>query len=166
MFGIVFMGLIGFSSPAMAQGYSFDNWSENAGAQWWNRDVPGEFALTGDQIAKINKIRAKSRSKILPLQKKLVSLQSKRRAYNGYDNRQFLSYKMKIDQLENKIREINLETRLAVRNVLGQHQLAYFDDGRYGWWDSADDCWYSPDIVSHNAYGRYAFHNYYDNCCR
>jgi len=165
MVGIVLLGLIGFSSPTMAQSYPFDNWSENAGMQWWNRDIPQEYALTKNQIARINKIRTKSMNKILPLQKKLVSLQAKQRRYNGYNNQQFLAYKIKIDELKNKIMTINRETRLVVQNILGQEQQAYFNNGGYGWWDSDDGCWYSTNTVAYRSYGRDVFPDYYDRCC-
>ena len=167
VFAVVLLSLIGFSSQAFAQNYShLDNWSRDAGMQWWNNNVPQEYALSSNQIAKVNEIRAKSSKKILPLQNKLYSLRSKLRGHNGYDVQALRSYRNKMSRLENKISEINLTTRVQIQKVLGKNQLTYFNNGGYGWWDMADDCWYSPNPMSYGLYGRDRMRMYDNRYCR
>lgn len=167
IFAVVLISLIGFSSQTFAQDYyPYDNWSENVDMQWWNNNVPREYALSSNQIAKVNDIRAKSSKKILPLQNKLYSLRSKLRGYNRYDIQALRSYRNKISRLGNKISDINLATRVQVQKVLGKNQLTYFNNGGYGWWDMADDCWYSPNTASYGADGRNRMRRYHDGYCR
>jgi len=167
VFAVVLMSLIGFSSQTFAQDYyNFDNWSSDAGMQWWNGDVPQEYELSSNQIAKVNNIRAKSSKKILPLQNKLYSLRSKLLGHNGYDMQELRSYRNKISRLENKISEISLATRVQVQKVLGKNQLTYFNNGGYGWWNMADDCWYSPNTMSYGSYGRDRMWRYHNGYCR
>ncbi len=167
VFAVVLMSFIGFSSQTFAQDYySYDNWSRDAGMQWWNGDVPQEYALSSSQIAKINDIRAKSSKKILPLQNKLYSLRSRRLGHNGYDTQELQSYRNKIGRLESKISEINLATRVKLQKVLGNNQLTYFNNGGYGWWNMADDCWYSPNTMSYGSYGRDRMWRYHNGYCR
>jgi len=166
VFAVVLMSLIGFSSQTFAQGYyPYDNWSENAGMQWWNNNIPREYALSSSQIAKINDIRGKSSKKILPLQNKLYTLRGNLRGHNGYDVQGLRSYRNKISRLENKISEINLATRVQIQKVLGKNQLTYFNNGGYGWWNMVDDCWYSPNSSYYGAYGRDRM-RMYDRYCR
>lgn len=168
VFAVVLMSLIGFSSQTFAQNYShLDNWSRDAGMDWWNYDVPPEYSMTTKQIAKINNIRAKSSKKILPLQNKLYTLRGNLRGHNGYDVQELRSYRNKISRLENKISEINMATRVQIQKVLGKNQLTYFNNGGYGWWDMADDCWYSPNTSYYGTYGRGRDRMrmyYYDRC--
>ncbi len=168
VFTVVLIGLIGFSSQTFAQDYySYDSWSGDAGMQWWNNNVPQEYALSSNQITKINKIRAKSNKKILPLQNELRSLRMRYDRYgSGSDIQKIKSNRNKIRVLEAKISGINLATRVRIQKVLGKTQLTYFNNGGYGWWNMADDCWYSPNTMSHGLYGRDRMWRYHNRYCR
>jgi Spy/CpxP family protein refolding chaperone len=162
---IAMFSLMVLPSQLFSQNYQdYDNWTTDTDMQWWNNDVPSRYALSADQIAKVNDIRAKSSKKILPLQNKLYSLRNNLRGHNGYDVQELQSYRNRMSRLENKISEINLATRVQIQKVLGNNQLTYFNTGGYGWWNMADDCWYSPNTVSSRGYGRPVYSDYYDRC--
>jgi len=168
VFALAIIGFLGISSQAFSQNYQyFDNWTNDAGMQWWNNGIPSRYALSADQIAKVNDIRAKSSKKIQPLQDKLYSLRGKLQRYNGSDVQEIRSYRNEISRLENKISDINLATRVQVRKVLGTDQLTYFNNGGYGWWDRAGDCWYSPNTTDYGTRRNRMWRHYgYDGCWR
>jgi len=147
VFALAIIGFLGISSQAFSQNYCYyDNWSNDAGMQWWNNDIPTEYALTADQISKVNVIRANSSEKILPLQNELQSLRMEFRGYNSNsdaDAKELKSYRNKIRNLEDKISDINLDTQAQIKKMLSKEQLKYFNDGGYGWWDMADNYWHS-----------------------
>jgi hypothetical protein len=168
-FMLAIVGLLGFTSQAFSQHYcSYDNWSRSAGMQWWNNNIPTEYSLSADQISKINDIRTNSNKKVLPLQNELQVLRMESHGYNANseaDIKKIQSSRNKIRELEEKISDINLDTRLKVNKMLSKEQLVYFNDGGYGWWDMADNCWYSHDnMMRHGEYSMRKQNHH--RCCR
>ena len=162
------LSLAGLSSQAFSQNYcNYDNWTSSAGMQWWNNDIPTEYALSTDQISKINDVRANSSEKILPLQNELKSLRMEFRGYNSNsdaDIQKIKSYRNKIHNLEDKISDINLDTRVQIKKMLSKEQLTYFNDGGYGWWNMADNCWHSNQNMMLSGERRMTMRGH--GCCR
>jgi Spy/CpxP family protein refolding chaperone len=144
-------GLIALSaSQVSAQPHCCNsNWSANADAQWWNYNTPAEYALSAEQITEINKLRKNSNEKILPLENELRSLRIEYRAANSnpeLDVKKLKSLRSNIRDKEEKIEDINLETKVQVKKLFNKEQLAYFNNNQYNWWDMAENCWYSGNM--------------------
>ena len=144
-------GLIVFSaSQAMAQPHCCNsNWSANAGAQWWNNNTPAEYALTAEQITEINELRENSYEKKLPIENELRSLRMEYRAADSnpeLDVKKVKSLRSNIRDKEEKIEDIDLETKAQIKKLLTKEQLTYFNNNQYTWWDMADNCWYSGNM--------------------
>ncbi|MCF8303599.1 MAG: periplasmic heavy metal sensor [Bacteroidales bacterium] len=139
-------GLIIFSaSQSMAQHHCCNsNWSANANAQWWNYNTPAEYALSAEQITEINKLRKNSYEKKLPIENELRSLRMEYQAANSsseLDVEKLKSLRSSIRDKEEKIDDINLETKVQVRRLLTEKQLTYFNNNNYSWWDMSENCW-------------------------
>ena len=144
---LTIISVLSLSSLVFSQDYCYyDNWTRHAGAQWWNSNVPTQYALTAEQITKINDIRSKNYEKILALQNELRALRIEYRGYasrSAADISKIKSYRKKIRNLEDKISDLQLDARGKINKVLTKEQRLYFNDGGYGWWDSGDDWWHS-----------------------
>jgi len=148
---LVLVGLIVISSSlAMAQHYCCNSqWSSHADAQWWNYNTPAEYGLTADQISKINQLRKNSNEKILAIENELRSLEIEYLAVNtnaDLDVQKLKSLRSSIRVKEEKIEDINLETKAQIKKLLTKEQLTYFNNNQYTWWDMADNCWYSDNM--------------------
>ncbi len=167
MFALAIVSLMGVSSQAFAQNYTcYDNWTNNAGVQWWNNNIPQEYILSENQTAKINDIRSNSNEKIIPLHNELWALRADFRRYNqksDTDIKKIEANRSKIRDLENKISSINLKTQLRIKKILGKEQLSYFNEGGYGWWNMDDNCWYSNNNNMQYSNQKMMMHN---NRCR
>ena len=125
------------------------NWSANADAQWWNNNTPAEYALSAEQITEINKLRKNSYEKKLPIENELRSLRMEYRAANSnpeLDVKKVKSLRSTIRDKEEKIEDINLETKVKVKKLLSEKQLTYFNNNNYRWWDMSENCWYSGNM--------------------
>lgn len=144
-------GLIVFSaSQAMAQPHCCNSkWSANADAQWWNYNTPAEYALSAEQITEINDLRKNSYEKKLPIENELRSLRMEYQAANSnpvLDAEKPKSLRGNIRDNEEKIDDINLETKVQVRKLLTEKQLTYFNNNNYSWWDMSENCWYAGNM--------------------
>jgi Spy/CpxP family protein refolding chaperone len=144
-------GLIALSvSQVSAQPHCCNsNWSANADAQWWNNNTPAEYALSAEQITEINKLRKNSYEKKLPIENELRSLRMEYRAANSnpeLDVKKVKSLRSTIRDKEEKIEDINLETKVKVKKLLSEKQLTYFNNNNYRWWDMSENCWYSGNM--------------------
>lgn len=52
----------------------------------------------------------------------------------------FLQNSKKVQELENKITDLNLDTQLRIKKILTKVHLIYFNDAGYGWWDMVENC--------------------------
>ena len=138
------------SSQAMAQHYCCNSkWSATADALWWNYNTPAEYALTTEQISETNQLRKNSNEKILPIENELRSLRMEYQAANSspdLDVKKLKSLRSSIRDKEEKIEDINLETKAQIKKLLTKEQLTYFNNNQYTWWDMADNCWYSGNM--------------------
>ena len=143
VFALAIISMVALSAQAFSQDYCYyDNWTRGAGAQWWNNNVPAQYALSAEQITKINDIRSKTSEKILPQQNELRALRIEFRGYDSNPNadiEQIKSYRNKIRNLEDKISDLQLDARGKINKVLTKEQRLYFNDGGYGWWDMNDN---------------------------
>ena len=144
-------GLIVFSaSQAMAQPHCCNsNWSVNANAQWWNNNTPAEYALSAEQITEINELRKNSYEKKLPIENELRNLRMEYQAANSnpdLDVKKVKSLRSSIRVKEEKIEDINLETKVQVKELLTDKQLTYFNNNNYRWWDMSENCWYAGNM--------------------
>jgi Spy/CpxP family protein refolding chaperone len=144
-------GLIIFSvSQTMAQPHCCNSkWSATADAQWWNYNTPAEYALTAEQITEINELRKNSYEKKLPMENELGSLRMEYRAANSnpeLDVKKLKSLRSTIRDKEEKIEDINLETKVQVKKLLSEKQLTYFNNNNYSWWDMSENCWYAGNM--------------------
>ena len=144
-------GLIVFSaSQAMAQHHCCNsNWSANADAQWWNYNTPAEYALSAEQITEINELRKNSYEKKLPIENELRSLRMEYQAANSnpeLDVKKVKSLRSTIRDKEEKIEDINLETKVQVKKLLTEKQLTYFNNNNYNWWDMSENCWHAGNM--------------------
>jgi len=126
-------GLIIFSaSQAMAQPHCCNsNWSATADAQWWNYNTPAEYALSAEQITEINELRKNSYEKKLPIENELRNLRMEYQAANSnpdLDVKKVKSLRSSIRVKEEKIEDINLETKVQVKELLTEKQLTYFNN--------------------------------------
>lgn len=145
------VGLIVFSaSQAMAQHHCCNsNWSANTDAQWWNYNTPAEYALTAEQITEVNELRKNSYEKKLPIENELRSLRMEYQAANSnpeLDVKKVKSLRSTIRDKEEKIEDINLETKVQVKKLLTEKQLTYFNNNNYNWWDMSENCWYAGNM--------------------
>ena len=121
-------------------------WTSNSNAQWWNYQTPQEYALSSDQISKMNDIRATSSKKNQPIYEELRAL---RVEYNTHisslepDIKKMETLRGKIRDKEEKVEDINLSTRSKVKNILNKEQLQYFKDSNYYWWNMSENCWHT-----------------------
>jgi hypothetical protein len=141
-------GVIALSlSQVMAQPHCCNsNWSTNADAQWWNNHTPTEYALSAEQITRINKLRKNSYEKKLPIENELRRLRMEYQVTNSnpeLDVKKAKALRTSIRDKENKINDINLETKLQIKKLLYKKQLTYFNNSQYTWWDMAENCWYT-----------------------
>lgn len=141
-------GLIALSaSQVTAQPHCCNsNWSASADAQWWNNNTPAEYALSADQITEINKLRKNSYEKMLPIENELRTLRMDYQSANSnpeLDVKKLKSLRNNIRDKEEKIENINLETKVQIKKLLIKEQLAYFNNNQYNWWDMSENCWYS-----------------------
>lgn len=144
-------GLIVFSaSQAMAQPHCYNSkWSATADAQWWNYNTPAEYALSAEQIMEINKLRKNNYEKKLPIENELRSLRMEYQAANSnpdLDVKKVKSLRSSIRFKEEKIEDINLETKVQVKELLTEKQLTYFNNNNYSWWDMSENCWYAGNM--------------------
>lgn len=144
-------GLLALSaSQVMAQhGCYNSNWSANVDAQWWNNNTPAEYALKAGQITEINKLRKNSYETTLPIENELRSLRIEYQAANSspdLDVEKVKSLRSSIRAKEEKIDDINLETKLQIKKLLNEKQQAYFNNDKYTWWDMAENCWYAGNM--------------------
>lgn len=141
-------------SQVMAQhGCCNSNWSANADTRWWNNNTPAEYALTAEQITGINKLRKNSYEKKLPIENELRSLRMKYQAANSdsdLDVKKVKSLRSSIRDKEEKIDDINLETKLKIQELLTDKQQSYFNNDKYTWWDMAENCWYAGNSETHS----------------
>ena len=129
-------GLAALSTQAFSQGSCYwDNGQVNAGPALQNNNVPAQYALTADQITKIEKTRVKYNEKILPLQNKLRAL---RIEFRGYDSRydaeigKIKSHRTQIRNLEDKIYDLRLNARGEINKLLTKEQKLYFYNSGHG----------------------------------
>jgi len=47
---------------------------------------------------------------------------------------------------EEKIEDINLETKVQVKKLLTEKQLTYFNNNNYNWWDMSENCWHAGNM--------------------
>ena len=160
LFTFAVLGLFALASQSFSQGNCYwDNWQTNAGSSRWNNNVPAQYVLTAEQITQIGKIRTKYNEKILPLQNELRAL---RIEFRGYDSRydaetgKIKSYRKQIRDIEDKIYDLRLDARGKISKVLTKEQRLYFNDGKYGWWDSEQGWWHSGghDMMNSGRMGR------------
>lgn len=121
-------------------------WSVNADTQWWNYNTPAEYALTAEQISEINKLRKESNEKTLTIENELRTLRMEYRAANSESNldvEKVKSLRSNIRDKEEKIEDINLKTKVQIKKLLNEKQLAYFNNNQYNWWDMGENCWYN-----------------------
>lgn len=124
-------------------------WSVNSNAGWWNYNTPDEYALTSDQITKITEIREESTKKSLPVENELRILRNEYRTENSsaeLDVQKLKSLRKSIRNKEDKLEDINLDTRVQIKKILNKKQLEYFNDSQYSWWDMSENCWYSGNM--------------------
>jgi len=134
------------TSLSFSQGYCYwDNWGPQADIGWWNNNVPTQYALSVDQVKKLNELRSKFSEKILPLQNELRSLRMQYRAYamrGDADIDHLKDYRKEIRKIEDKIDDYRLDLRKNINKVLTKEQRVYFSQNGYGWWDGPDNWWH------------------------
>jgi hypothetical protein len=160
-------GLIVFSaSQAMAQPHFCNsNWSVNADAQWWNYNTPVEYALSAEQITEINKLSKNSYEKKLPIENELRSLRMEYGTANTnpeLDVKKVKSLRSSIRDKEEKIEDINLETKVQVQKLLTEKQLIYFNNNNYRWWDMSENYWNSGNMEVNSC--RQMMMSFRNNC--
>lgn len=143
---IAILGVFTISTSVYSQGCcSNSRWSFNSDAQWWNYNTPKDFALTSDQIKKINTIRAESTMKSLPFENELRILRNEYSTENSkaeLDVQKLKSLRKSIRNQGEKIEDINLGTRVQIKKILNKNQLEYFNNNHYSWWDMAENGWH------------------------
>lgn len=149
-------GLLALSaSQIMAQhGCCNSNWSANTDAQWWNYNTPAEYALSAKQISEISQLRKNSNEKILLIENELHSSRMEYQTANSnpdMDVQKLKSLRSSIRNKEEKIEDINLETKAQIKKLLTKEQLTYFNNNQYTWWDMSDNCWYSGNTVMNSS---------------
>lgn len=128
-------GLVALSTQAFSQNSC--NW--NNGPAWRSSNIPAQYALTADQVTKIEKTRVKYNEKILPLQNELRTL---RIEFRGYDSRydaeigKIRAHRKQIRNLEDKIYDLRLNARGEINKLLTKEQKLYFNNGGYGMMNS------------------------------
>jgi Spy/CpxP family protein refolding chaperone len=144
---VAILFFLGFSTQTYSQMCcNNSNWNYNSGLHWWNSNTPEKYALSSDQVTKINSIRSSSSEKISVMQNKLIPLRLEYRKINlssDYDINKLKSVRKEIRDLEDKISDVKLETKDQIKKVLSKEQLNYFNNDQYRWWNMADNCWYS-----------------------
>jgi Spy/CpxP family protein refolding chaperone len=147
VFALAIISMVTLSAQAFSQDYCYyDNWTRDAGAQWWNSNVPAQYALSAEQTTNINDIRTKTSEKVLPLQNELRALRIESHGYNSNPNadiEKIKSYRNKTRNLEDKISDHQLDARGKINKLLTKEQRLYLNDGGYGWWDMDDNWWHS-----------------------
>ena len=137
LIAVAMFGMLAFATQGFSQGYCYwDNWKMGAGSGWWNNDVPAQYALSAEQITKINDIRASHSEKILPIQNELRSLRIESHGYGSRYNAdvdKIKDYRNKARNLEGKIEDYRLDMRKDIDKLLTKEQRLYFNDGGYGW---------------------------------
>ncbi|MGK7396607.1 MAG: hypothetical protein ACNS62_18660, partial [Candidatus Cyclobacteriaceae bacterium M3_2C_046] len=96
-----------------------------------------------------NELRKNSYEKKLPIENELRSLRMEYRAANSnpeLDVKKVKSLRSTIRDKEEKIEDINLETKVQVKKLLSEKQLTYFNNNNYSWWDISENCWYSGNM--------------------
>lgn len=143
---IALLGVVTISTSVYSQGCcSNSKWSFNSDAEWWNYNTPKEFALTSDQIKKINTIRVESTKESLPFENELRILRNEYNTENSkadLDVQKLKSLRKSIRNQEEKVEDINLETRVQIKKILNKNQVEYFNDNHYSWWNMTETCWY------------------------
>ena len=143
---VALLFVLALSSLSFSQYYCYwDNWELQADVGWWNHKVPTQYALSVDQVKKLNKIRSQFSEKILPLQNELRSLRMEYRAYamrSDADIDQLKDYRKEIRKIEDKIEDYRLELRKNINNILTKEQRIYFNQNGYGWWDGTGNWWH------------------------
>ncbi|HGY56743.1 MAG TPA: hypothetical protein ENK44_13640 [Caldithrix abyssi] len=155
--------LFTFSTAAFAQGYChWDGWDYGSDMSWWNHGVPANYALSSDQIKKVNEIRKEYDEKLLPLRNELRTLRMESRGYASpydADMDKVKTYRKKQRELEAEIEDLRLEMRKEINELLTDKQRLYFNEGNYGWWNRENSWWHE------NDYGMYGMSDYMDDCC-
>lgn len=138
--------VLGLTSLSFSQGYCYwDNWGPQSDTGWWNNNVPTQYALSVDQVKKLNELRSKFTEKILPLQNELRSLRMEYRTYSmrgDADLDRLKDFRKEIRKLEDKIDDYRLDLRKNINKVLTKEQRLYFNQNGYGWWDGSDNWWH------------------------
>jgi Spy/CpxP family protein refolding chaperone len=163
LIAVAVIGMLTFATQGFSQGHCYwDNWDRGAGAGWWNNNVPTQYALSAEQITKINDIRTQYLEDILPLQNQVRSLRIESRGYSSrYDAEvdKIREYRNKMRDLEGKIENYRLDMREDINKVLTKEQRLYFNDGGYGWWDMNKNWWHE------GSHGMRGMMNRVDRCC-
>jgi Spy/CpxP family protein refolding chaperone len=163
---IMVFGMFGLFSQANAQGSCYwDSWEMGTGPGWWNYNVPASYALSTDQVTRMNDIRNQTQQQIFPLQNKLRSLRIEMRGYaSDYDAdvNKIKDYRNQIRDLEDQISDIRLDAHGKINKVLTKEQRTYFSQGNYGWWDMDDSWWHSGRGMMS---GKGMMGNWRDGCC-
>lgn len=164
---LAILGVFTLTIQVFSQDYCNNTaWTADSNTQWWNYQTPQKYALTSDQISKMNIIRTNSTEKIQPIYNELRALRAEYNAYTSSlepDIKTIEPLRNKIRDNEEKIEDINLATRIKVKNILDKKQLQYFNDSMYVWWDMAENCWYSGSNMMHNENKRMM--NCRHRCC-
>lgn len=161
---VAVIGMLAFATQGFSQGYCYwDNWKMGAGSGWWNNNVPTQYALSAEQITKINDIRAKYSKKILPLQNELRSLRIESRGYSSRYNAdvdKIKDFRNNERKLEARIDDYRLDMRKDIGKLLTEEQRVYFNEGGYGWWDTDGNWWHE------GSHGMRGMMHQMDRCCR
>ncbi len=165
LIAVVTFGVLTFTATSYAQNYCYwDNWQQGAGMGWWNNNVPAKYALSADQITKINDLRTRYSEKIVPLQNELRALRMQIRGYASRfdaDVNKIKDYRKQARKLEAKIDDYRLDLRKDINKVLTKEQRLYFTNGGYGWWDADNGWWHQRGRYSTGMSGRMMN---YDRC--
>ncbi len=149
--------LLTISTLAFSQGMRYWNdWDRGAGSGWWNNGISSQYALSSDQIQKINNIRLKYNQKILPLQNELDSVLYEARSYSltpNADTNRIKSYNRKSRDLEGKVADIRIDMQSDINKLLTAEQRLNFNNGGYGWWDMDRDWWYGGSGIGYGNSG-------------
>jgi Spy/CpxP family protein refolding chaperone len=161
---IALVSVFVLASPVHSQNYcTWDSWDESAGTGWWNSNVPAQYALSAEQVDKINKLHQKYNQKINPLQKELRLLRNESRGYSSQYNADIdkvKDYRQQMRELEGEIADYRLDVRKDINKLLTKEQQPFFAANGYGWWDMDDDCWYGDGAWMESSY------EHMDSCCR
>lgn len=129
------IALSSLTSSVNAQGRGC--WMSGHDGGWSNSNLPQQYQLSVEQMTKIKAIRSQYDDAIIPLQRELRALRIEARGYASRSDAEIgkiKSYRKEINNLEDKIADLRLETKAEINKVLTKEQRAYFGDN-FGRWD-------------------------------